>query len=287
MAAETLIREFAPAKVNLYLHVTGKRDDGYHLLDSLVMFADVGDYIDISSADDLSLVHAGPFGDVLPDPSNNLIMRAATALQDMCGFTKGAHITLNKNLPVASGIGGGSADAAAAIRGLCGLWNIDVASEAIMDLALSLGADVPVCLRGQSTIMRGIGENFTDLNPCPSVHAILVNPGVGVSTPSVFKARIGEFSAPFNWNELDHPSFIERLHQTQNDLESAAISLSPVIAQVLDVLSNMEQVKLVRMSGSGATCFALFDDAHSAQTAAISLQKDYPDWWSTSTIFGH
>lgn len=288
MAANHTLSEFAPAKVNLFLHVTGKQDDGYHLLDSLVVFANVGDRLSISSSDDLTLEHTGPFGDALPDPADNLIIRAAQSLQDAHGISAGAHLTLTKTLPVASGIGGGSADAAAAIRGLCRLWGVDASSPTVADLALSLGADVPVCLRDQSTIMRGIGENFIDVNNVPPLHAILVNPGVGVSTPTVFKARTGDFTAPTDWESdiATPPVLIERLSHRRNDLESPAISLTPVIADVLSALNDLDNIQLARMSGSGATCFALFDDADAAQAGATQLKRDYPAWWTAATIFG-
>lgn len=282
-----IVREFAPAKVNLYLHVTGKRDDGYHLLDSLVVFADVGDQLSITPSDSLTLEHAGPFGDVLPEPTENLIMRAARTLRDIHDIFKGAHITLTKVLPVASGIGGGSADAAAAIRGLCRLWGIDVSTPAIADLALSLGADVPVCLRGKSTIMRGIGENLIDVADTPPLHAILVNPGVGVSTPTIFKARTGDFTPPFEWDAGvdDFTAFIERLHNTRNDLAPPAISLTPVIADVLNALGALDGAVLARMSGSGATCFALFDNPKAAEAGAAQLKRDHPTWWTAPTTF--
>lgn len=288
MVADPIIHEFAPAKVNLYLHVTGKRNDGYHLLDSLVTFADVGDHVDITPADDLILDYAGPFGASLPDPSENLVLRAAQILQNKYNISNGAHITLTKNLPVASGIGGGSADAAAAIRGLCRLWGIDASTAAVMDLALSLGADVPVCLRDHNTIMRGIGEDFTDLEHFPSMHAILVNPGVGVSTPKVFKARTGDFTPTSDWVDRreDVSTFIERLTETQNDLESPAISLAPVVADVLGILNNLDGVLLARMSGSGATCFALLTSLDAAQAGIAHLKHVHPEWWVSETIFG-
>lgn len=287
MAAEHTLSEFAPAKVNLFLHVTGRRDDGYHLLDSLVVFADAGDQLSISPSDNLTLEHAGPFGDALPDPADNLIMRAARALRDAHGVSAGAHMTLTKILPVASGIGGGSADAAAAIRGLCRLWDMNADTSAVADLALSLGADVPVCLRGKSTIMRGIGENFRDVDDVPPLHAVLVNPGVGVSTPTVFKARTGNFTPPFDWGAgvSGTAALIERLQNTRNDLETPAISLTPVIADVLAALNNLDGVRLARMSGSGATCFALFDDAEAAQAGAVQLKRDHRTWWTAATIF--
>nr|MBC8158527.1 4-(cytidine 5'-diphospho)-2-C-methyl-D-erythritol kinase [Alphaproteobacteria bacterium] len=186
----------APAKINLYLHVTGRRDDGYHLLDSLIVFADVGDRIAVSPADDFSLDIDGPFSAGLSNGPENLVVRAARTLAELAEVRDGARIRLTKTLPVASGIGGGSADAAATIRALMRLWEIEPHANALTEMALSLGADVPVCLAGQPSFMGGIGEDIDAAPSLPPVWLVLVNPGVGVSTPSVFAARKEEFSAP-------------------------------------------------------------------------------------------
>ena len=193
MVAETSIVDAAPAKINLYLHVTGKRTDGYHLLDSLVVLADVGDQITATPSDILTLDYTGPFAKVLPPAKSNLVLHAAERLKDAFDVSAGAALKLNKALPVASGIGGGSADAAATLRALCALWDLDVLHPKVADLALSLGADVPVCLQGQSAIMRGIGEDIRPIDHLPTLNLILINPGVEVSTPAVFKARTSTF----------------------------------------------------------------------------------------------
>lgn len=287
MAAKQLIEEFAPAKVNLFLHVTGRRGDGYHLLDSLVVFADVGDRITINEAPVLTFEHAGPFADDLPRPDQNLIVKAANVFRDAFNIDAGAAIMLEKNLPIASGIGGGSADAAAAIRAFCKLWDIRNDDPRVAEVALSLGADIPVCLSGKTCIMRGIGEELRTVSGVGPFAAVLVNPGIDVSTPSVFKARTGWFSNPVAWSDQSTAEdVIANLIETHNDLEVPAISLAPEIGEVLATLADIPGVLLARMSGSGATCFAIFDNKEAAQTAASQLNRDHPAWWTAATTFG-
>lgn len=279
------LREPAPAKLNLYLHVTGKRDDGYHVLDSLVVFAGVGDRIEAEAADAITLEYAGPFADLLPDPEQNLVMRAARELAAMFGIRTGAALKLNKSLPVASGIGGGSADAAAALRALIRLWQLPPDDPRISKLALSLGADVPVCLMTRPAVMRGIGEEITLLGAFPELPIVLVNPGVGVSTPEVFKTRSGEFSAPVDWPAAvaDADAAIEALTETRNDLEAPAGQIAPEIADVLAALETAAGVRLARMSGSGATCFGVFGSLQAAESAAENIAGTHPEWWVTAT----
>ncbi len=292
MAAEAPVREPAPAKINLYLHVTGQRPDGYHLLDSLVVFANTGDRLEAIPADTLKLTHRGPFADALPDPDRNLVMRAAHEMREAFGISAGAHLTLFKNLPVASGIGGGSADAAAAMRALMRLWQINPEDGKIGKIALSLGADVPVCLINRPAVMRGIGEELTLIPAFPELPMVLVNPGVGVSTPTVFKARRGDFSPPIDWSAdatgiQASTAVLDALQQTSNDLQSPAITLTPVIGEVLTALGEQAGVRLVRMSGSGATCFALFEDDAAAHAAAHAIADAHPGWWvQAAQIYG-
>ncbi len=285
MVAETTIVEAAPAKINLYLHVTGKRADGYHLLDSLVVLADVGDQITASPLDALSLKYSGPFAANLPPAKSNLVLRAAERLQATFNVQKGAALILNKTLPVASGIGGGSADAAATLRALCTLWGLDATHPKIADLALSLGADVPVCLRGRSAIMRGIGENIQAVDHVPPLNLILVNPGVEVSTPAVFQARAGEFTEPTTMPDrfADASAFYSYLATTRNDLEPPAIELQPVVGDVLEALRTLPGVALARMSGSGATCFGIAESADAADAGAQALSASHPTWWVQAT----
>lgn len=288
MAAEAPppLREPAPAKLNLYLHVTGRRDDGYHLLDSLVIFADAADRIDAVPADAVSLDYTGPFVDSLPAPEDNLVFRAATELASMFGIDAGAHLTLTKNLPVASGIGGGSADAAAALRALIRLWQLPPDDARISRLALSLGADVPVCLMARPAVMRGIGEDLRLLGTFPELPLVLVNPGVQVSTPAVFKARNGDFSPSVDWPDAttEAADVIATLSETGNDLEAPAKSLAPAVADVVAALETQTGVKLARMSGSGATCFGVFASMDAAEAAAEAISVKKPDWWVRPTL---
>jgi 4-diphosphocytidyl-2-C-methyl-D-erythritol kinase len=271
------VRDFAPAKINLHLHVVGQRDDGYHLLDSLVVFAGVGDRLNVSPAADLSLSVVGPFAAGLAAEADNLILRAARGLADLAGIRPTGALMLEKNLPVASGIGGGSADVAAALRLLCRFW--DVAPD-LDGLAGFLGADVPVCLAGQPALMSGVGEVLAPAPPLPDVGLVLVNPGVAVSTPSVFRARLGGFSAAAcfardGWR--DAASLAADLRRTRNDLEPPARLLAPAIGDALDELSGTPGCLLARMSGSVATCFGLFASPDAARQAAGGIVRD--GWW--------
>jgi 4-diphosphocytidyl-2-C-methyl-D-erythritol kinase len=269
---------FAPAKINLHLHVVGRRDDGYHLLDSLVVFAGVSDRLSVSAGSDLSLTVTGPFSAGLAAEPDNLVLRAARGLADLAGIRASGALVLEKNLPVASGIGGGSADAAATLRLLCRFW--DVAPE-LNGLARMLGADVPVCLLGQPALMSGVGEILVPAPPLPQAGLVLVNPGVAVSTPGVFQARSG---GPFSeaasfprdgWG--DAFALAADLRGLRNDLQAAACSIAPVIGDVLDVLAAVPGCLVARMSGSGATCFGLFASAGAAREAAVGIRR--AGWW--------
>ena len=273
------LTEAAPAKVNLYLHVTGRRPDGYHLLDSLVVFASVGDVLEATPADTLSLRVEGPFAAGLAAEQDNLVLRAARALAAEAGVAPQASLTLHKHLPVASGIGGGSSDAAAALRLLCRLWGIAPDAPVLARLAAGLGADVPACLAGHASRMAGIGERLSAAPGLPSCGMVLVNPGVAVATADVFRARRGNWSPPAHlpasWT--DAATMAADLQGLHNDLEPAAVFLQPVISEVLMAVSEALGCRLARMSGSGATCFGLFDDAATAECAAECLRR--PGWW--------
>jgi 4-diphosphocytidyl-2-C-methyl-D-erythritol kinase len=264
---------FAPAKVNLYLHVTGKRDDGYHLLDSLAVFPAVGDVVGVAPATELSLNISGRFGAMLQSEPDNLLLRAARRLRAGAGVA----LTLEKNLPVASGIGGGSADAAAALRLLSWYWDL---AAPLHETALTLGADVPVCLESAPARMGGIGEILSPAPRLPRFGMMLVNPGVAVATPAVFKARQGPFSAvaalPEAWH--DARDMAAALGRLTNDLQAPAVAQQPVIGEVLHALENMPGALLARMSGSGATCFAIFATPEEAVAAAEKIR--HPGWWS-------
>jgi len=281
MTGEKSVSLFAPAKINFYLHVTGKRDDGYHLLDSLMVFAGVGDVIDARSADDLSLTIKGPFSSGLDADESNLVIKAAEALRKASGCQKGAALTLTKELPVASGIGGGSADAAAALKALSELWEISLPDDQMQEIALSLGADVPVCLSGRSSFVGGIGEDLSPPPPLPPCWLVLVNPGIAVSTPAVFKARSGGFSAPARFDESpeDAAHLAEILRERANDLEIPARTIAPAVDVAFLGLGASEDCLMARMSGSGATCFGLFETEEKAQSAAAKISEAKPDWW--------
>ena len=266
--------EFAPAKVNLALHITGQRADGYHLLDSLVVFADTGDHVTVTASDRLSLALTGPQAAGLTVGDDNLCLRAARAI----GVT--ATITLDKRLPVASGIGGGSADAAATLRALSRLSGRPLPDAASV---LALGADVPVCLTRHPARMSGIGETLAPLpHPLPPAWLVLVNPGAGVSTPQVFKAMTRRDNAPMQTMPKLHSAaeLAAWVAMQRNDLEAPALSLLPQIAAVKSALTVQQGCLLARMSGSGATCFGLFADPLSAHAAASTIKRAHPDWWT-------
>lgn len=271
----------APAKVNLYLHVVGKRPDGYHLLDSLVAFAGVADELVLRPSAGLSLRLDGPTAPALDGESDNLVLRAARLLAEWAGIPPAADILLTKRLPVAAGIGGGSADAAAALRGLAALWHLTVPDDEMMALGLRLGADVPVCLRGRATAVTGIGEGLGEVPPLPAAWMVLVNPRVATHTPAVFKARSGDFTAaqPLLEAPADAAALAVALAERRNDLTAPACVVAPVIAEVLAALAHTDDPLLVRMSGSGATCFALYDGPGPAEAAAGALRATHPGWW--------
>ncbi|GBQ88440.1 4-diphosphocytidyl-2-C-methyl-D-erythritol kinase [Acetobacter nitrogenifigens DSM 23921 = NBRC 105050] len=281
-----ILTETAHAKINLYLHVTGRRDDGYHLLDSLAVFAGAADTLFFSSdAAALSLSVEGPFGAELSTDAtdDNLVMRAARLLAAEAGHTPTGSLTLEKTLPVASGIGGGSADAAAALRLLQQAWDVAVSEERLFELAEKLGADVPVCLAQRSARMGGVGERLDPAPALPDCGMILVNCGLGVSTPAVFRARDGGFSEapalPAAWaSAAEMATDLARLH---NDLEAAACALCPTIRDVLSAINALPGCLLSRMSGSGATCFGIFDTPEAARRAAAQLSAltQARSWW--------
>jgi 4-diphosphocytidyl-2-C-methyl-D-erythritol kinase len=280
----TAIREFAPAKINLFLHVTGRRADGYHLISSLMAFAEVGDDIVVSPAKALSLEIDGPFAAALSPGGDNLVMRAAERLGALAGTSLRAAIRLTKRLPVASGIGGGSADAAATLRALIRLWRIDPDREELSRLALGLGADVPVCLLSRSTQVSGIGDILEPAPPLPEAFLALVNPGVAVPTKDVFAARTGPYSAPAPLDRApaDIGDLARELAGRHNDLAAPARSIAPAIGAALATLEAAPGCLLARMSGSGATCFGLFATADAASAAATSIARLRPDWWSAA-----
>lgn len=268
--------EWAPAKINLHLHVTGRRADGYHLLDSLVVFAEAADRVSLAEAPGLAL--EGPEAGALAAEPDNLVLRAARALAVAAGRAGEARLRLEKNLPVASGIGGGSADAAATLRLLDRHWGLGFGPARLAELAAGLGADVPACVASRPVLMSGIGEVLRPAPALPRCGLLLVNPRLPVPTPAVFRARRDGFSPPARLPAAwpDAAAMAADLRALGNDLEPAAIGLCPPIAEVLAALRALPGALLARMSGSGATCFALFDSPAEAVAVAENLPSG---WW--------
>ncbi len=275
-----MLRRLAPAKINLALHVTGQRADGYHLLDSLVCFADFGDILSVEMAESLSLKVTGRMAAHVPDGPENLILKAA----GLFAAGHGAHIELQKNLPVASGIGGGSSDAAAALHLLSAAWGEPLPNLTQM---LALGADVPVCVVGETVQLRGIGEDLTPVK-MPVFSAVLVNPGVGLSTQKVFQLLESKDNTEMQPppQSMDLGAWLTYLRAQRNDLEPVAISCAPEIALVLDALAACKSCNLARMSGSGATCFGLFPHREAAVEATAIIEKNHADWWVKTVHLG-
>ena len=283
----TSVSLLARPKVNLFLHVIGRRDDGYHLLESLVSFGETGDRLSVSAGDFLSLSVEGPFAQTLEAGEGNLVLSAAVALQDWARDAgqdvSGVELVLEKNLPVAAGIGGGSADAAAALKALVSLWKLDISEDELLDIGLELGADVPVCIAGRSRMMRGIGEVLGDAPKLPAAWLVLLNPMRAVSTAQVFSAldlteptRALEMPQEFT-SAADLGAWLAA--ETRNDLEAPARAMEPSIDAALGALGQCDGAHIARMSGSGATCFALFDGERQANAAQEALQVDHPEWW--------
>jgi 4-diphosphocytidyl-2-C-methyl-D-erythritol kinase len=268
----------ARAKVNLWLQVVGRRADGYHLLESLVAFTDLADLIEVAPASGLSLEIVGPLAGALEGDPDNLVLKAARLLAGRAGVAPRAAIRLTKRIPVAAGLGGGSADAAATLLALVDLWRVAMPEEELFDLAATLGADVPMCLAGRPVLASGIGERLAPAPALPACAILLVNPGLPLPTPAVFGARQGSFPAarPVGGGWPDLASFARDLGQRGNDLTEAAISLQPEIARVLDCLRQSDGVAHVAMSGSGATCFGLYGSIEQARHAASRLPAS---WW--------
>ncbi|MGL5447062.1 MAG: 4-(cytidine 5'-diphospho)-2-C-methyl-D-erythritol kinase [Rhabdaerophilum sp.] len=281
-----MLREFAPAKINLFLHVLGRREDGYHHLESLVSFADIGDDLSLEPHETLSLAVSGPFSFGLQG-NDNLVMKAVRAFSATFGRAKSGRFHLTKNLPVASGVGGGSSDAAAALRLLAYANSIPLNDPRLLDAAKTLGADVPVCLDPSAPrMMQGIGHELGNRLHGFRYPALLVNPGMPVETKPVFEALALQPGERFNAEKLMMSESGEGgfriLESTRNDLEKPAMQKVPEIGEVLHGLRAAEGCRLARMSGSGATCFAIFGSVVSAKKAASMLHRTQPEWWAAS-----
>ena len=273
----------APAKINLYFHIIGRQADGYHLVDSLVGFTTLGDELTIRAGEPLDIVSDGPFAEGMPPPYKNLVYQAAQLLADNASAQARAHVTITKNLPVAAGIGGGSTDAAAAMKALSALWGIPDGAVDLYELGLSLGSDIPACLKARTTYASGIGQVLDDAPALPKAGILLVNPGVALVTASVFQARRGGFNPPdrFDKSPKDAAALAAVLADRGNDLTDAAIRLCPVIRNVLSALEAAPGCHLARMTGSGATCFGIFDNLAAAEAAVPAVAQD--GWWVAPT----
>ena len=289
--------EKAPAKINLTLRVLGRRADGYHELESLVAFAGVGDALTFAPGGALTLAVSGPTAQAAGDNADNLVLKAARALAErIAGLTLGS-FALSKRLPVAAGLGGGSADAGAALRLLARANGIALDDPRLMQAAQATGADVPVCLDPKPRLMRGVGDVLSAPLDLPRLFAVLVNPGVAVSTRDVF-ATLNLASRPTSGGDSsssplvlegwggEPTAFVTALAKDRNDLEAPAIELEPAIAELLSVLHELPGCRLARMSGSGATCFGLFPTNAAAAAAARTLRVGYPQWWVRATVLG-
>ncbi|RWL75842.1 MAG: 4-(cytidine 5'-diphospho)-2-C-methyl-D-erythritol kinase [Mesorhizobium sp.] len=276
----------APAKINLALHVTGRRDDGYHLIDSLAVFTRYGDRLEIQPAEQDEFSVSGRYAAGLPLDDGNLVVKARDALRREAGVqrTPPVAIRLEKNLPVASGVGGGSSDAAAALNGLARLWELDIDEISLARIGLSLGADLPMCLKSKPLVARGIGDEVSPLSAFPALGLVLVNPGTAVSTPDVFKAlsRRDNAALPPLPRRLDFHAVRNWLETTRNDLEGAAQAIQPAVGEALKALKRADAA-FARMSGSGATCFGLFETGNVAKRAAIEIRARHPDWFVAAT----
>ncbi|WP_426534299.1 4-(cytidine 5'-diphospho)-2-C-methyl-D-erythritol kinase [Bradyrhizobium sp. McL0615] len=286
-----VLSDDACAKVNLTLRVNGRRADGYHDLESVVAFADCADRLTLTPGSDLNLKTTGPLAEACGDTSDNLVLKAARLLAERVPGMKAGSFSLDKVLPVAAGIGGGSADAAAALRLLSQLNGLALDDPRIIEVAQLTGADVPVCVNSRGCVMTGVGETLQPLS-LPKMPCVMVNPGVPVATKDVFKAlglRNGELLVGAtdvllrdrSWPDEDASleDWVEALAASSNDLEAPAMRVQPVISEVIAALNATNGAWLARMSGSGATCFAIYENTAEAGRAAEKLRRDHPKWW--------
>ena len=282
----TTVTELAPAKVNLTLRIVGRRAGGYHELESLVVFAALRDRLTLIPGPETSLDVTGPFATACGALDDNLVLKAFRKLASSIPGLKAGQFRLEKHLPVAAGIGGGSSDAAAALRLLARANGIALDDQRLAQVALAVGADVPVCLDPRPRIMRGIGEILAFPLDLPALPAVLVNPRVPTETRKVFAAFAGMHGSSGPLNDPPRSNLLGYLHAHGNDLTAAAIACVPVIGEVLDTLGALPGAQLARMSGSGSTCFALFGSADAARQASEQIKQARPDWWIAAATLG-
>ena len=278
-----MFEEKASAKVNLCLQIVGQKSNGFHLLDSIVGFTEFGDHLSFKKSDKLELTVKGAFSDQIPVDRSNLILKAAELVRTLNNIKTGAHIILTKNLPPSAGLGGGSSDAAATIRGLSRLWGVDYPK--INDL-MKIGSDLPVCINQKTQHMKGFGEVLEEINTFPKLPILLVNPLIEISTKTVFRMLKNKKNLPLSKYEMlfqAKKDWINWLLLQRNDLIEPAVTAEPVISEVLRLISKQISVEKVSMSGSGATCFGIFENKHDCDLAMKRVRLERPDWWSVST----
>jgi 4-diphosphocytidyl-2-C-methyl-D-erythritol kinase len=281
------INLLAPAKINLFLHLTGKRDDGYHLLQSLMIFVDVGDRLEIAPYDGLFIDVDGPFAGDMSAPHDNLVYKAAVLLAEDYKMQPRGRITLEKNLPIASGVGGGASDAAAALTGLARLWGLPEEPDRLHRIAQKLGSDVPACLVRSPVWAEGTGDKMTRLPGMPDMHFVLVNPRKATPTSEVFRRFRRRFSAPiqFTGRRKTMHEWIADLKLYRNDLTDAATEICPDITVALQSIADTPNCHFARLSGSGSTCFGVYDNPAAAYAAVNKLRERHPDWWIAQANF--
>jgi len=278
-----VVEEKASAKVNLCLQIVGQKSNGFHLLDSIVGFTEFGDHLSFKKSDELELKVKGAFSGQIPVDKSNLILKAAELLKTLNNIKTGARITLIKNLHPSAGLGGGSSDAAATIRGLSRLWGTDLPE---IDDLMKIGSDLPVCINQKTQHMKGFGEVLNEINTFPNLPILLVNPLKKVSTQTVFRKLENKKNSPLSKYEKlfqTKKDWINWLLLQRNDLMEPAVSVEPVISEVLRLISKQISVEKVSMSGSGATCFGIFENKHDCDLAMQRVRLERPDWWSVST----
>ncbi|MGI4817517.1 MAG: 4-(cytidine 5'-diphospho)-2-C-methyl-D-erythritol kinase [Janthinobacterium lividum] len=286
---ETTLKVLAPAKINLFLHVGAVRDDGYHPLESLVAFADVGDRVTVEPSDRLSLTVGGPFGAALAGEGDNLVLKGLRALGGAAGIGEPpVSVFLDKRLPIAAGLGGGSSDAGAAIRATAQLLNLSLDEAALEEVSRAVGADGPMCLRARTAYASGVGEVLEDMPRLPPLHAVLLNTGLPSPTGAVYRAYdsapVGQADRPAERDFASFDAVIDWLSAQRNDLEAPALAVTPDIAEALEVMRLVPGCRLARMSGSGATVFGLFETREEAIGATLML--DRVDWWVRPVVLG-
>lgn len=273
------LRALAPAKLNMALHITGKRPDGYHLLESLVVFAEYGDKVVLEDAEVFSLHVSGPFAAHAGTIEDNLVYRAVSRLAEVLGVPVRGAFSLEKRLPVGAGLGGGSSDAVAACRLALKCWGHIVPEEVLADILLPLGADMPICVAGKPLIAKGIGEKIQRLPPLPALYAVLCWPGVSLPTADVYRAYRHETRMFPPLDDFTPQTFLEHMERSRNMLQRAAITLAPEVAEALLAMETDVTRPFTRMSGSGACCVGYLETESAANQLAATLRESYPQWW--------